>query len=173
MFSALETQLGEHPAALSTARRASEIVRRDVTALRTLSTDLYPPDLGGEGLEVAIEDMLGDCASKGLATDLRLSERLDLSPHTALLAYRVVREALRNVVKHAHASEVVVEVDRAADEVVVRVRDDGKGFDVDGAPPQGHLGLRVLRDSVTDARGEVDLRSSSTGSVLEARLPVG
>ncbi len=172
VVSALEAQLADHPAALATARRAGDIVRRDVSALRTLSTDLYPPDLGGEGLESALEEMLETCSQASLATSLRVSEPLDLTPTTALLAYRVVREALRNVVKHAQAEKVEVEVRRTGPQVQVLVRDDGRGFDTASAAPEGHLGLKVLRDSIHDVGGEVDLRSGAEGTVLEASLPV-
>ena len=173
VFSALESQLTDRPAALAIAQRASAIVRQDVTALRTLSTDLYPPDLGGEGLQPALEAMLEQCEQPGLRTALHVDELLDLPPDTALVAYRVVREALRNIVKHAQATKVVVEVRRSASEVLVRVEDDGRGFDVAAGPPEGHLGLRVLRDSVLDACGELDLRSSAgEGTRLQVRLPV-
>ena len=172
VFSALESQLADAPQALSTARLASDIVRRDVLALRTLSTDLYPPDLGGEGLGSALEEMLDDCERKGLETSLELSPTLDLSPRTALLAYRTVREALRNVLKHAQATRVDVAVQRVDDEVLVRVRDDGKGFDPTAGAPEGHLGLRVMRDGVTDAHGELELGPApGGGTLLEAKLP--
>lgn len=174
VFSALEAQLSAYPAALATARRAADVVRRDVLALRALTTDLYPPDLGGEGLEAALEEMLESCEQTGLSADLHVDERLDLPPTTALVAYRVVREALRNVVKHAAAGEVVVRVEHSNGELLVQVQDDGTGFDPSGPAPEGHLGLRVLRDSVTDVGGVLELRSREDrgGTRLQARLPV-
>ena len=173
VFSALEAQLAEHPAARATAARAAGIVRRDVLALRALSTDLYPPDLGGEGLEAALVEMLGQCEQEGLGTDLAVSDRLDLPPTTALVAYRVVREALRNVVKHARASTVLVAVEQSASDLLVRVADDGVGFDATAGPPAGHLGLRILRDAATDVGGTVAMCSEpGRGSRLEVRLPL-
>ena len=172
-FSALDAQLTGHPVARATAHRAADVVRRDVLALRALSTDLYPPDLGGEGLQTALQEMLLQCEQWGLDTDLRVGDHLDLPPTTALVAYRVVREALRNVVEHAQASRVVVEVVQSATDLLVRVEDDGIGFDATAAPPAGHLGLRVLRDTVTDLDGTVQLRPAvGSGSRLEARLPI-
>lgn len=171
--SVLEEQLPDQPLALATARRAGEIVRRDILALRSLSTDLYPPDLGGEGLEAALEEMLEHCEQEGLRTALHVCDQLDLPATTALLAYRVVREALRNVAKHAHASTVVVELQRSADQLVVHVQDDGTGFDPARSAPEGHLGLRVLRDSVTDMGGEVELVCAvGAGTKLTVRLPL-
>lgn len=173
VLSALETEPRQSASARATAQRAAEIVRRDVLALRALSTDLYPPDLGGEGLESALEEMLGQCESEGVDTALRVPDRLDLPPTTALVAYRVVREALRNVVKHARASSVLVELQRSADELFVSVEDDGAGFDPTTGPPAGHLGLRVLRDSVMDVGGSLELSSAAgAGTQLRARLPL-
>lgn len=173
VFSALEAQLSDQPAALATARKAAEVVRADVLALRALSTDLYPPDLGGEGLEAALDEMLEQLEQEGLRTELLVGDRLDLPRTTALVAYRVVREALRNVVKHAAATKVVVEVERSDDRLLVQVVDDGTGFDPAAAAPQGHLGLRVLRDSVTDVQGELELCSvPGRGTRVRAQLPV-
>lgn len=173
VFAALDTQLADHAPARATAQRAADIVRRDVLALRALSTDLYPPDLGGAGLESALEEMLAHCEQGGLDTTLRVGERLDLPPTTALVAYRVVREALRNVVKHAEAAGVVVEVEQSAADLRLRVEDDGVGFAAAADPPRGHLGLRLLRDTVTDVGGTVQLSSTiGGGSRLEVTLPV-
>ena len=172
-LSVLETQVADLPAALGTVRTAGGIVQRDVLALRTLSTDLYPPDLGGEGLEAALEELLAHCEQSGLVTVLDVTDSLGLGPTTALLAYRVVREALHNVDKHARATKVLVEVHRVAGRTVVRVSDDGRGFDLTTPAPAGHLGLRVLRDTVSDAGGHLGISSTPLGTVLEASVPAG
>ena len=65
---------------------------------------------------------------------------------TALCLYRVVQEALRNIAKHAAARRVDVTVRRVADEVLLAVADDGRGFDLATARGQGGgLGLRSIR----------------------------
>lgn len=174
LFAALEGHLRHSPDGLATARRGGCIVQRDVTALRTLSTDLWPPDLTGDGLESALESMLEDFEQAGVSTSLEVDSPADLRDTCAQLAYRVVREALRNVHKHAAASHVDVAVSQVDGVLRVRVRDDGAGFDAGASSPDGHLGLRVLRHSVTDAGGSLRVESArSCGTLLEARLPLG
>lgn len=172
-FDALSEQVRDRPPALALVQRAGDLVHRDVLALRTLLTDLYPPDLDGDGLEHAVARMLDECEREGLRTALRVSSPLALDETTAQVAYRVVRESLRNVVKHAGARSVSVLLQRSEDRLVVRVEDDGRGFDATAPPLEGHVGLRVLRDAVTDVGGQVELRSGSGGgTVVDASLPL-
>ena len=172
VFSALEQQLEAYPAALATAQRANGIVQRDVAALRALSTDLCPPDLGDGGLEDALDELLDRCAQAGLVTRLQVDCPPELPAGIALVAYRSVREALRNVERHADASCVQVQVQGTDARLIVQVSDDGRGFDPQAPAPTGHLGLRVLRDGVTQAGGTLDLRSRPGSTVLEVGLPL-
>ncbi len=176
VLSSLETRLrrtAEGSADLDTTARAGEIVRRDVVALRAVCMDLYPPDLGDGGLTGALEDLVAQAELTGLRATLEVDEQLVLSHRTALVTYRLVREALRNVVKHAHASHVRIQVIPVGGEVCVQIRDDGAGFDVGGPAARGHLGIRVLRDSATDVGGSFDLSSRpAEGTTVTATLPV-
>jgi len=90
---------------------------------------------------------------------------------TARLAYRVVREGLRNIVKHAQATAGKVEVRRESDLIAVSVSDNGRGVH-DAQVAEGHLGLRLLEDTVRDLGGQMTLQSSPYGgAVLEASFP--
>lgn len=155
--------------------RAGEVVQGDVVALRTMLTDLYPPDLDGPGLGHALRQLVTlEATPAGLAVEVVLPPDLDLPADPARLTYRVAREGVRNVVKHAGAGRLWLEVATGDGEVTVRVTDDGTG------PPQvaagrrdGHLGLRLLADAVADAGGRLDLDSpTGGGTVLTARFPV-
>lgn len=160
--------------ARSVIDRAAGILQRDTTMLRTLMTDLYPPELEGEGLRDALEQLLEAGADEaGLAFDLIVPVGLSLPPEAARLTYRITREALRNVVKHAGAHRVVVEVERREDRVRVRVEDDGRGVgEATAGAADGHLGLRLLRDTLVDFGGGLHLGSSPAGgTLLEAWFP--
>jgi signal transduction histidine kinase len=149
--------------------RIHDLVALNVHRLRSLMAEVYPPDLTGEGLRPAIENLVLETADR-LDTEVHVDPELGLREGAARLAYRIVREGLRNVVKHAEACTAVVEIRREDGCVLVLVADDGKGVQIDpdgqngeddeddGLPQvEGHLGLRLLRDSVRDAGGHLEL----------------
>ena len=117
---------------------AADIVRRDVAALRTLMTDIYPPDLDHRGLAEAVRDLLDQLPVwvRSVA-DYEVDEPLTASPTTGRLAFRVVREALRNVVKHATASARAGPARPGGRSLLVEVVDDGVGFDTAEAGADG------------------------------------
>jgi signal transduction histidine kinase len=161
--------------ARTTLDRATGMLQQDVVRLRSLLTDLYPPDLQGQGLVSAVGDLVQTMTSHaGLDATVRIDPALDVPVDAGRLAYRVVREGLRNVVKHADANSVVVEVRREADDVLVRVADDGRGpVSAPGVTPRGHLGLRLLKDTLSDFGGRLDLEPGPRqGTALLARFPV-
>ncbi len=165
---------GDLDRARAVLARATGIVRHDTTLLRALTTDIYPPTLEGEGLRDALAELQSEAVEAGLAADLVIDPELVLSPEAGRLAYRVIREAVRNVVKHAHADRIVVELGRHSGHVLVRVRDDGRGPGPDpGTSPEGHLGLRLLRDTISDFGGDLEIQAAiGGGTTLVARFPV-
>lgn len=152
---------------------AAAIVRRDVSALRTLMTDIYPPDLDTRGLAEAIRDLLSQEAFARMAVTYDVDEPLTPSDDTARLAFRVVREALRNVVKHAGATSLSVRVGQHGTMLLLEVADDGVGFDPQGEGPDGHLGLRLIQDTVVDSGGTLAIDSApGKGTVVRGSLPL-
>ena len=98
-----------------------------------------------------------------------------LPREVARLAYAVAREGIRNAVKHSRAERVLASVEESNGEVLVAVVDDGIGL-AEGAgldtSRTGHLGLRLLHDSVKEIGGELTLSSDEAGGArLAARFP--
>jgi signal transduction histidine kinase len=154
-------------------RKAIGILRRDVDALRTLITDIYPPELDKGQLVPAIAGMLRTVGTEGPRTSLSAPDHLDvdLGRDVSVLLYRVVREAVRNAVKHAHAETVEVRLSTDRSKATVEVVDDGIGMAGD-APP-GHFGLRLLADRVENLGGELVVTSAvGQGTTVTAELPV-
>ena len=132
--------------------------RQALRELRSLLVEIYPAELQREGLEAALEDLLAPCSAKGIVTSLDVQDG-DLPDEVERLFFRAAQEALRNVVKHAGAERVEVEVARRDGTATLRVEDNGSGFVVDGQPEGAHFGLRVLRDLVREVGGELEIDS--------------
>jgi two-component system, NarL family, sensor kinase len=97
----------------------------------------------------------------------------DVEPLTAAVevaAYRIVLEAVTNAVRHSGARACTVTLDREADELRVRVRDDGDGLAEDR---RAGVGLESMRERAEELGGTCVVTSDGTGTLVDARLPVG
>lgn len=154
-------------------RTAVEQIGTEIEKLRMLITELRPAALDELGLQPAIESLASRVAAvEGLEVETEVSlgsegERLASELETAV--YRLVQEALTNVVKHAGASRVGIEIFAGDGHVEVTVRDDGAGFDVD-APREG-FGITGMRERVGLADGSLTISSApGEGTVVAATL---
>ncbi len=143
--------------------------RASVRELRTLLVDIYPPNLETTGLAPAIADLL-DGLGPDVGVDRELAELPDLQPRERAALYRVAREAIANVAKHARAANVRVRLGQEASTVVLAVVDDGRGFDP-GAERSGHLGLRLMADLAASIGGRL-IVSSTPGSGTSVTVEV-
>lgn len=155
--------------------KITEILERDVAALRSMLVQIYPPDLEHTGLRAAIEEFAQSARETGLHIDVSVSSELALPREVARLAYGVAREGIRNAVKHSRAERLLVSVEKADGEVLVAVVDDGVGLPpgvgIDTSP-KGHIGLRLLYDAVREIGGELTLTPDESGGArLAARFP--
>ena len=95
-----------------------------------------------------------------------------LAPEVESAIYRVVQEALANVVKHAHATRAEITVVEGDGEVMVEIRDDGRGLGSSDTSGTG-LGLAGMRERVTLLGGRLDVLSGPAGgTTVCAALPV-
>lgn len=152
--------------------RAAASVRRSVVRLRGLMSEVYPADLDTEGLLAALEGLADRLRARDVDARVTVPHEPDLDPTTATLVYRVAREAVTNVLKHAGAGSVDVALERSADGVVLTVADDGVGFDLSGPAAHGHLGLTLVRDVIAEVGGVVEVVSApGAGTRVTATIP--
>jgi signal transduction histidine kinase len=138
---------------------------------------LHPSLLDDLGLAAAVDWYLRGFGQRhGLRVDL-VQERMEqrLQPEAEVTAYRIVQEALTNVVKHAHATSCRVYLQRLANTLLVTVEDDGVGFDpaaTDRSDHQHRLGLIGIRERVSRLGGSLRLESApGRGTRLTVELP--
>jgi signal transduction histidine kinase len=138
-----------------------------------ISHGLYPTQLEYLGLRRAVRKLCNEVQrGKELSVHLTIGNLPDqLLPSTSLCLYRVAQETLHNIIKHSQAKNVQVELAFDNGQILLRVIDDGVGFDVshEGAG----LGLPSMRQRVRAVAGSIDISSSrrAGGTVIEVRVP--
>ena len=160
LSSAEDTVEAAEPEVRDAVHAASTGARASLQSLRSLLVDIYPPNLGAQGLATAIDDLAAPVRARGIRVTVAVDDVDDLDPARRELAYRVVREAAQNVIRHADADECAIRVSREADRLRVTVRDDGAGFDPSTPAEEGHLGLQLLRDAATAAGAQLYVESA-------------
>jgi signal transduction histidine kinase len=141
--------------------------------MRTLLFDLRDEALQHAGLAGALEQHVAMLRHQcGLAVDVEVAPALRLPPPHAEALYRIVQEALANVVKHARARRAGITIALRDGRVSVRVEDDGVGFPTEG-PAVDAFGLRGMRERVRALGGTVRVGNRSTGGAyVSADLPL-
>ena len=123
---------------------AVRLLRAAADETRRLIGDLRPADLGERSFAEAVGGLVAEARSAGLAVEWKddiSTERLPRAVAAAI--FRMVQESLSNVRKHAHATRVEVVIERVPRGLLLRVTDDGAGFDP-GSVPAGHIGLEGI-----------------------------
>jgi signal transduction histidine kinase len=148
-----------------------EGLEEQITELSRLINDLRPASLERLGLPAALEALAEESSNRGdfeVATEIVFDA--DLTSDEERGVYRLVQEALNNVVKHAAAGHVAVRVGTADGAVEIEVIDDGSGFDPSRGPGRGLLGMR---ERVEMLGGSIDLLSApGEGTTVRASLPL-
>ena len=156
-------------------RGAARTVRSSIGGLRSLLLDIYPPSLATAGLEAALNDLVSTLRARDTTVTLELAPQTGLDTTGERLVFRVARECLNNIATHAAATNVHIRLEREERNTVMEILDNGVGFDPDDLlahPVEGHFGLRVLGDVVTDAGGELLLSSApGAGTCWQLRIP--
>ncbi len=151
-----------------------DLVVSTLQDVRRLAVELRPTALDDFGLVSAVERLAETFREQsGLRVDLEArlgDERLPRDSETAL--YRVVQEALTNIIKHAQAGRVSILLQRKGDAVVAMIEDDGSGFDPDETRKDA-LGLAGMRERVALVGGRLQIESSAgAGTTLVAEVPL-
>ncbi len=150
---------------------ARTILQQSVRALRAMTQELYPPDLEQLGLRTSLERLVEPHQERGLTVHLLIPDDVALGRGSSALLYRVAREALSNSAKHSGATTVVLSLRTNQHGAEISIADNGKGFDTSHGAAEGHLGLRILKDTIREAGGALQILSvPGTGTTVTARL---
>jgi signal transduction histidine kinase len=140
--------------------RLSETSQQALKELRLLIYELRPLALLTEGLSGALHNRLALVEQRsGMRTQLLVDHARELPPAMETGLYGIAQEALNNVLKHAHASQVTVRFEVWPDRVELEVSDNGRGFLINPGEPGGGFGLASMRERAAALGGTLAVRS--------------
>jgi putative methionine-R-sulfoxide reductase with GAF domain/two-component sensor histidine kinase len=138
-----------------------ETAQEALQEMRLLIFELRPPILEKEGLVTALQTRLELVEGRsGLETELKAEGVSDLTPEIEEGFYRVAQEVLNNILKHAQAHSVTVQLCRDQQKVILEITDDGIGFDPHTNRGKGGLGLAGMEERVVLLGGRLIVRST-------------
>jgi len=163
------------PEILASIQDNMEVIDEAVDQVRDLSVDLRPLLLDDFGLVVALRWYLD--RQRSIATEFNthtLCEDDRFSTELETACFRIVQEAVTNVVRHAKANRIVVTLERTESQMMLLVSDDGVGFDVSKLRNAGStLGLHGMEERVRALGGLITIASSpSVGTEICVRFPI-
>ncbi len=158
--------------------QASSIVDRAIQQVRTMSHLLHPPLLDEVGLLSALSWYVeGLTKRSGIEISLEVQPRdfprLSVDVETAV--FRIVQEALTNVFRHSEASRVWISLAQKEENIVVAVRDDGKGVDkriTELQPDSVGVGIGGMKQRAREFGGELRLTNAHPGTLVELTIPL-
>ncbi len=159
------------PESIELLKQAVAEMKKTLESLRSTASELRPPALSRFGLERAIRSYVEDFKLKHPEIEVKLTLAHDgqlLAEPVRLVLFRVFQEALANVVRHSHATQVQVHFSFDAEEARIEIADNGKGFKVPASwmtnVRTGHYGLAGMAERVGAAGGLLSIDSSPEGS---------
>ena len=162
---------------LASMKECRRLFIRSAKQFRKAAIELRPPDLDILGLRAALQQHFLRIRSKA-PLDIRFTDRtrtVQISPDVQTFLFRTAQECLNNIIKHARARRVWLNISVAGGLVRLSARDDGKGFDVNRfmTEPGKHLGLRAINEMAAALGGSLDIASKpGCGAKLVVKIPL-
>lgn len=155
----------------------TEICDHLIAVVRSMMQQLHPLVLTELGLKATLEEMVNHWSERNpdLNLAIRCSDEVDaLDKAVIIQVFRVIQECLTNVVRHAKAHRVTIDLkmtDKPQDTLLLKVQDDGQGCDL--SVTNRGFGLRGIKERIKSLNGEISLQSKpSEGMTVTARIPL-
>ncbi|MCK5713403.1 MAG: ATP-binding protein [Hyphomicrobiaceae bacterium] len=160
---------------LDKTKAMSRLIDATIQAVRRVSTELRPGILDDLGLEAAVEWQLEEFQRR---TDIRCTFSSDikessLDARVTTTAFRILQEALTNVVRHARASQVKVNLVKGATVLTLTIRDDGRGITDSDLDDPRSIGLLGMRERARMQGGRLEIQGTGgRGTTITLWLPL-
>lgn len=161
---------------MTKARSSMQLVDGMIRTIRQIASELRPSTLDDLGLTAAVEWQVQEFQTRtGIACRLKLpGEALDLDAERSTALFRILQETLTNVTRHAEATSVDVRLVKTETELLLEIRDNGKGFDMKLVLPRQSFGLLGMHERALVLGGVFSVNSRpGEGTTVKVKIPVG
>lgn len=152
-----------------------ELTDEAVQTVRRIATELRPPILDDLGLGAAIEWQTQEFARRtGISCVVSTNvEAVELNPELTTMVFRIFQETLTNIIRHAEAKTITVNLKKLDHKLVLRVEDDGKGIQTEQTNGNGSLGVLGMRERARLVGGELEIfNGEENGTVILLTAPL-
>lgn len=144
------------------------------TEMRALLLHLRPVYLSGDSLSQGIQKLINELEQKSLIDfHLKINDDLMLSQTVEEHVFRIIQEAMSNILRHAEANMVKVELTKRATDLFIHISDNGKGFAIENdGQRKTSYGLKTMRERSEEIGGNFTIRSNENkGTYIDIRIP--
>lgn len=147
------------------------LLQQSIAKLRGLTADLYSTPVSAQQLPDALSVLVERIRSQGIRAMVKIEDPLPFGDWQATMFHRIAREAVVNIIKHAQATKVELQLTRHGRSWEMVIRDDGVGFDTSREAALGHFGTRLMTDIADSVKAHLDVSSSpGEGTKIVVRL---
>lgn len=142
--------------------------------MRALLLHLRPVHLSGDSLEQGVRQLINELKEKSqIEFKVSISSNLTLAPMIEEHIFRIIQEALSNILRHAFATRVTLDIYQKSEEVFVHLADNGKGFDIENNKhKKASYGLRTMQERCEEIGGTFTVRSNQDeGTYIDIKIP--
>jgi signal transduction histidine kinase len=168
-----ESRAADSAEALSELESARNLLRRSIAEARRMISGLRPPIIDEQGIVAAIEYLVNEMSTAGLAIEFSHSIQFDrLAPLVEAAIFRIVQEGLINVQRHSQSQHATVTIRQLHQQLHLEVRDFGVGFDP-AHTGDGHFGLQGIHERARLVGGSSTIRSTpGNGASIVVTIPL-
>ncbi len=172
-FSVIQTEI-EKMENMNLYKKANEMIDEACVEVRRIAHNMVPQSIETSGIIGAIADLGANLKQQGFECSFEVKDIPDDFPEQrSIMLFRIIQELVQNIVKHAKAKEIFLQVLKHESYLSIIVEDDGMGFDLKAAIGKNNLGLRSVESRVKFLNGEVQFDSVlGKGTTVNIEIPV-
>ena len=168
-----ELSAGELDTVKNHLKELRQTSRQALQEMRLMIFELRPPELDEKGLALALRERLEAVESRaGMEISLKVGFTERLNPNLELGLYSIAREAMNNILKHAHATKVAITLSKEDERVILEICDNGIGLDYSSEKINSGLGIKGMQERAKQIGASLDLeRMPEGGTRLKVKVP--